>query len=89
MHDIFTTFAEVDAEFDSIESLLFVAFNYMPSHIQITKPENFFLRNNDFDALLTTIILRLHRYDEIAKKITVEKSLLENKLKEVMEEAKK
>jgi len=83
LSDIFTTFAEVDAEFDSLESLLFIAFNYMPSHIQITKPENFFIRNEDLDVLLTNIILRLHRYDEIAKRITIEKAILENKLKEL------
>ena len=88
LSDIFTTFAEVDAEFDSLESLLFIAFNYMPSHIQITKPENFFIRNEDLDVLLTNIILRLHRYDEIAKRITIEKAILENKLKELTDKKK-
>ena len=88
LSDIFTTFAEVDAEFDSLESLLFIAFNYMPSHIQITKPENFFIRNEDLDVLLTNIILRLHRYDEIAKRITIKKAILENKLKELTDKKK-
>jgi len=88
LHDIFTTFAEIDAEFDDFGSLLFVAFNYMPSNIQVTKPDNFNIKKDDFDAILTNIILRLHKYDELAKRISIEKALLEGKIKELKEEKK-
>ena len=88
-NDIFTTFAEVEAEFDSLEHLLFITFNYMPSNIEIISPENFLFKNSDFSGILTGIVLRLHRYDEIAKKLTVDKKLLEEKLIEVLDELKK
>jgi len=81
--EIFTTFAEIEAEFETLESLLFVAFNYMPSNIEIISPQNFILRNSDIGGLLTGIMLRLHRYDEISKKLTVDKTLLEEKLSEI------
>ena len=84
IEDIYTTFAEIDAEFDDLNSLWFIAFNYMPSNIEVTKPENFVLRNSDIDFILSGIILRLHKYDEVAKKLSIEKSLLEAKVKELM-----
>ncbi len=82
--EIFTTFAEIEAEFETLESLLFITFNYMPSNIEIISPENFILRNTDIGGLLTGIIIRLHRYDEIAKKLVIDKSMLENQLKEIL-----
>ena len=84
LEDIYTTFAEIDAEFDDLNSLWFVGFNYMPSNIEVTKPENFVLRNSDINFILSGIILRLHKYDEVAKQLSIEKSLLENKVKELM-----
>lgn len=87
-HEIYTTFANVEAELDDINGLLVVAFNYMPSHIEITHPENFLLKNSDIGAILTNVILRLHRYDEITKRLSVDKSLMEQKLNEVLKEKK-
>jgi hypothetical protein len=89
LHDIFTCFAEIDAEFDNMESLIMTAFTYMPSNIQVTYPENFVMKNNDIDSILTTIVLKLHKYDDLAKKFTIERALLENKLREMMEKDKK
>ncbi len=88
-NEIFTTFAEVEAEFETVESLLFIAFNYMPSNIEITSPENFILKNSDISGLLSGIVIRLHRYDEIAKKLTVDKAILEDKLREIAKKINK
>ena len=84
-NEIYTTFAEVDAELEDLNSLLVIAFNYMPSNIEITHPEKFLLKNSDIGNILTNTILRLHRYDELVKKISVDKSILEDKLRELME----
>ena len=88
-NELFTTFAEIEAEFETIDSLLFIAFNYMPSHIEITHPENFILKNSDIGGLLTGIIMRLHRYDELAKKLVVDKTILEERLKEILKRVSK
>ena len=84
-NEIYTAFAEVDAELEDLNSLLVVAFNYMPSNIEITHPEKFLLKNSDIGSILTNTILRLHRYDELVKNISVDKSIFEEKLKEIME----
>tara|TARA_Y100000310_G_C20527794_1_gene736945 strand:- start:530 stop:1015 length:486 start_codon:yes stop_codon:yes gene_type:complete len=82
-NEIYTMFAEVEAELDDLNSLLVVSFNYMPSNIEISHPENFILKNVDIGSILTNTILRLHRYDELVKKISVDKAILEDKVKEL------
>ncbi len=82
--DLFTSFAEVEAEFEDLGSMFVVAFNYMPSNFEIIKPEDFHMKNNDFSGIITAILLRLHRYDEVAKKITMDKQILENKIREIL-----
>mgnify|MGYP001592176389 CR=1 FL=1 len=81
--DMYTTFAEIDADFDNVDSLLGISFNYMPSNIEITDPQHFVLKKEFIGNILTNTITRLHRYDEIAKKLTLDKTILENKLKEL------
>lgn len=84
--ELFTTFAEIEAEFENIEKLVAVVFGYMPSNIEIISPKNLSFDNRYVSELLTGIILRLHKYDEIAKKLMMERNILINKLKEVMGE---
>ncbi|MEK6873709.1 MAG: hypothetical protein AABW91_02595 [Nanoarchaeota archaeon] len=83
---LFTTFAEIEAEFESVEPLLMAAFNYMPSNIEIISPENFILKNHDISGILTGIVVRLHRYDEVTKKLVVDREMLENQLRSVLEQ---
>jgi hypothetical protein len=85
---LFTTFAEVELEFDSIEPLLMATFSYMPSNIEIISPENFVLKNHDISGILTGIVVRLHRYDEVTKKLVVDREILESQLKHVLERTK-
>jgi len=83
---VFTTFAEIDAEFETMEALLLITFKYMPSNIEITSPENFMLKNDYFSEILTGIILRLHRYDEISKKLVTDRAILAQRLEQLMKE---
>lgn len=83
---LFTTFADIEVEFDEVEHLLMATFNYMPSNIEIISPENFILKNNDISGILTGIVVRLHRYDEITKKLLVDREILENQIKSLLEQ---
>ena len=85
---LYTSFAEVEAEFDSIDSLMIVVFNYMPSHLEIISPEEIVLKNETLAELMTGITLRLHRYDEIAKKMIMDNKILEHRLKEIVDAIK-
>ena len=70
------TFAEVDAEFDSLENFFSVIMGYMPSNVEIYEPEKFKLNSNEINSLSNYIMSKLHRYDEIAKRSIVERDIL-------------
>jgi len=81
--DLFTTFAEVEILGKDINSLMTIVFYAMPSHIEIIEPEEIRLKNLDISNLLSGLTIKLHRYDEIAKALTIERNILIGKLKEL------
>jgi hypothetical protein len=81
--DLFTTFAEVEMEFDAPSNYFFIIFSYMPSHVEIIRPENFHITNFDLNELSNALVQRLHGYDAVTKNTLMEKELLMKKLKEV------
>lgn len=86
---LFTTFVEIEAEFENLESLIFVVFKYMPSNIEIINPENFLLKSHYLSELLTGITMRLHKYDEITKKLVYDREVFLKRIKETEERKKR
>ena len=84
--EIFTTFAELSLEFDSLENCFGILFAYMPSHIEISSPANINLSNSNFNEITNKLLARLHDYDAITKKFVYERNFLIKKLKEVAPE---
>jgi len=78
--DLFTTFAEILVELDSLENYFGIMFAYMPSNMEIIKPEKISLSNQDLSQLGYKIIHRLHDYDAITKKALIENEILIKKL---------
>ena len=85
--DLFTTFAEVQAEFDSVDHYLGTIFAYMPANIEIIKPEKITLTNDELNNLGNNLVQRLHNYDAIAKRMLLEKEAILNELKKVSPES--
>jgi hypothetical protein len=81
--DFFTTFAEIEVSAEEINALINIIFNAMPSHVEIIEPNKIELNNFDLTNLLSSLTVKLHRYDEIAKTITIERNMLIAKLKEL------
>lgn len=81
--DLFTSFAEVLLEFDSLANYVTTIFTYMPSNIEIIRPEELNIRNLDLSELGNTVLQRLHHYDAIVKGMLNERAALVAKLKEV------
>jgi len=79
---LFTTFAEVDAEFDSLNHYFGIVFAYMPSNTEIIRPEKMEFTNSTLNEMGGSIISRLHHYDAIAKQALMERETLHRKLKE-------
>lgn len=87
--DLYTAFAEIEFELDGLMELSLLMFKYMPSHVEIISPENITTTNNDMSVVLNELIRRLHGYDEVTRIVQVERKILENKLKSLLEEKKK
>lgn len=82
--DLYTTYAEIEVKVEDPFALVLLVFKYMPSHVEIIYPEEFILRNNDYNDLLNEITRRLHGYDELAKILQMNNMALEGKLKEIL-----
>ena len=81
--DLFTTFAEVSVDLDSLANYFGIIFAYMPSHIEIINPEKIELSNYNLNELGNTLIQRLHHYDAVTKNTLSERDALLNKLREI------
>ena len=80
--DLFTSFADVTVELDSMQQYFGIMFSYMPAHIEIIYPESFNLANFQFNELGNRLLSRLHEYDAITKKVIFERNILVDKLKQ-------
>ena len=83
--DLFTTFAEVELFGKDLNVILDIVFNAMPSHVEILEPAELRFKNFDLSSMLSTLTVKLHRYDEIAKALTFERNVLVKRLKEMEE----
>lgn len=87
-NDFYVSFAEIEIETENLTNLVFLMFKYMPAHVEIFSPELIALTNNGWNEVLNELIRRLHGYDEVARVMQVEKAVLENKLRGILEQNK-
>lgn len=81
--DLYSSFAELEVETTSAMDLFVLMFKYSPAHVEIIEPENVVLSNHNLTEALNEVTRRLHKYDEIARVIQMEKQVLENKIKKL------
>jgi len=82
--DFFTSFAEVEIETENLLYLTILIFKYMPAYIEIISPQNLSIPNTDLNDVLNELARRLHGYEEVARILQNEKTILENRLRENM-----
>jgi len=83
--DMYTTFADVEITSDSMQQILIIVFNMFPAHVEIIEPGEISMQNFEFTELLNDVISKLHRYDEVAKRLTIERGMFLKKIKELEE----
>ena len=76
--DLYTSFAEVELIVDNISLLFSITFRLLPSHVEIISPDEFRLKNFDLNSIISELAIKLHRYDEVAKVLTMENQSLRN-----------
>jgi hypothetical protein len=53
-----------------------IMFRYMPAHIELIEPEKMQLETSDWNSILNNLAMKLHRYDELTKILSIEKQIL-------------
>lgn len=81
--DLFTIFAEVELIIDEFNLIFDIVFNMLPAHVEVIDPKSLSINNFDLSAILSGLTMRLHRYDEVAKTLTLERKVLINKIQEL------
>jgi hypothetical protein len=81
--NLFISFMELDLTFQSLARLLEICFAYMPSSVEIVKPAELRIKLNDINVILNFLLSRLHQYDAVAKKLTIENMVMQKKLHEL------
>lgn len=82
--DFYTTFAEVEIEVEQISILAGIMFKYMPAHVEVIHPELIALSNGGWSDILSELTTKLHAYEEVTRMAQAEKTILENKLRELL-----
>lgn len=76
----FSTFVELEIIIRGIPKLIDFCFNYMPSSIEILKPEKFTIPNTTVQNLLNDLQARLHNLDMVVKQQKSENDFLKRNL---------
>ncbi len=74
---LFTTFAELDVQFDKVEELLDFCFESMPSSIEISHPENLTLTNTMLTNFLNDLQAKIHQNDMLVKNFRAQNHVLD------------
>ena len=77
---MWSAFVELEMVFNNIKNLLPFCFDYMPSSIEVIKPENVSVKRNDMSNFLNDLQGKLHQVDMVAKKLKAETAVLKKNL---------
>jgi len=80
---MYSNYAEIEVEVKNPMILSGLMFRYMPAHVEVISPESFYTTNIHYTELMTEITRRLHVYDNVARVLQMEKSIMEKKLAEL------
>src|SRR3989338_8048221 len=63
--NLWTTFAELEMIIKGIPKLIAFCFDYMPSSIEILKPEEFTMKKSTIEDFINDLQARLHEVDKV------------------------
>ncbi|MBW2973234.1 hypothetical protein KY346_02485 [Candidatus Woesearchaeota archaeon] len=75
--ELFSTFAELDIEFEKIEDLFGFCFDSMPSSVEILEPEELKISAADFSNYLNDLQAKLHEVDMVVKTTRAQNAVLD------------
>ncbi|MBD3164805.1 hypothetical protein GF323_06420 [Candidatus Woesearchaeota archaeon] len=78
--ELFTIFAEVEMVIKGFSNLVGFCIDYMPSSIEIIKPDEFYFGQRTFTNFINDTLAKLHNVDMIAKKMGTENRFLKKNI---------
>jgi len=77
---LWATFVELDMVVKGLPKLIAFCFDYMPSSVEISKPEELLMQKSTIENLMNDLQARLHTVDMIVKKQKNENEFLKHNL---------
>lgn len=77
---MFSTFVELEMVIKGISTLTGFCFDFMPSSIDIEKPEQLTMKNRDISNIFNDMQSKLHNVDMVAKTLRAERDFLKRNL---------
>jgi hypothetical protein len=78
--NLWATFVELELVIKGIQKLIAFCFDYMPSSVEIIKPEEFSMKKSTVENMLNDLQARLHTVDMIVKQQRNENEFLKKNL---------
>ena len=80
LEGFWSTFCDIEMNFNNIEELIRFCFEYMPSSIEILNPEKLNFNNIEVANVLNDLLARLHHYDMLVKNLNASNQVMMKKL---------
>ena len=77
---LWSTFLEVELWFSSLKKLMQFSIIYMPSHIEILRPDQMILKTQDLSEVLSDFIQNLHTLNQVYHEKNIENDALKRTL---------
>ncbi len=82
--DIWSTFTELELVVKGTSNLVGFCIDYMPSSIEVIKPETFNFPERTFTEFINDLLAKLHTVDMIAKQLGAENRILKENMGKVL-----
>ena len=85
--NLWSQFVELDLVVKGTQKLISFCFEYMPSSIEVAKPENLGMTNREISSFLNDLQARLHNVDMVVKQLKAENDFLRLNMNAVIHNA--
>ena len=75
--EVFSTFAELELEHDSLESITYFCFEYLPSSLEMVEPESLKVEMQTFSEVFNDLLGKLHSMDNKLKNMAAANIILD------------
>lgn len=82
--EVWSMFAEMELVIKGLTNLVGFCIDYMPSSIEIIKPEKFVFEERLFTSFINDMLAKLHKVDMIAKQLGSENSFLKKNMNKML-----